>query len=249
MPRFDIRYTGDYLDEKGAIGVGDIALDLYDGAPFIGCDFLRDQSPAPGDASYWDRLYSLEIEPHHVAAANGIVIFRPWVKASAFAEGADNLVVIGRAGAGDRQDRPRRLHGERRRRVQRARYAHPCHRLLRLPADAGAGQAAAGAGAHGAHAAAGTCSRRPWAPTCPARRSASSASAPAAANSPASPRPWGMRDHRLFAARRPRRGRDARRTAGADARRAARDSPISSACTTASTPATARHDRRGASSA
>jgi phosphoglycerate dehydrogenase-like enzyme len=100
MPRFEIRYTGDYLNEKGEIGLGDIALDLYDDSPFIGHEFLRDQSPEPGDASYWDRLYSLEIAPRHVAEANGIVIFRPWVKASAFAEGADNLVMIGRAGVG-----------------------------------------------------------------------------------------------------------------------------------------------------
>lgn len=100
MRPFKIGYTGDYLDETGAIGVGDIALDLYEGSPFISYDFLRDQSPTPGDAGYWDRLYSLEIEPHHVAGANAIVIFRPWVKASAFAEGADDLVVIGRAGVG-----------------------------------------------------------------------------------------------------------------------------------------------------
>ena len=35
-----------------------------------------------------------------MAQANGILIFRPWVKASAFAKGAENLVVLARAGAG-----------------------------------------------------------------------------------------------------------------------------------------------------
>ncbi|CAN5251177.1 hypothetical protein BH10PSE9_BH10PSE9_23660 [soil metagenome] len=100
MPVFDIRYTGDYLNERGEVGVGDIALDLYDGKPFVRSDFLRDQAPVAGNATYWDRLYSLEIEPRHVTAANGIVIFRPWVKPSAFAGGAERLVVIGRAGAG-----------------------------------------------------------------------------------------------------------------------------------------------------
>jgi phosphoglycerate dehydrogenase-like enzyme len=35
-----------------------------------------------------------------VEGANGIIIFRPWVRASAFARGASDLVVIGRAGAG-----------------------------------------------------------------------------------------------------------------------------------------------------
>lgn len=100
MPRFRIRYTGDYLDEEGAVGVGDIALDLYDGVPFVDVDFFRDQAPLPGDPTYWDKLYSLEIQPAHAAAAEGIVIFRPSVKAAAFAEGAPNLMVIGRAGAG-----------------------------------------------------------------------------------------------------------------------------------------------------
>ena len=45
-------------------------------------------------------MYSLEITPDHVANSNGIVIFRPWVKASAFANGAKDLVVLARAGVG-----------------------------------------------------------------------------------------------------------------------------------------------------
>ena len=107
MRTFNVLYTGDYLDARGEVTVGDIALDLYRENPAITQDFLRDQSPQPGDVTYWDRLYSLRIEPQHVAAANGIVIFRPWVPASAFAAGADNLVVIGRAGAGtDKIDLP-----------------------------------------------------------------------------------------------------------------------------------------------
>lgn len=100
MTAFTVNYTGDYLDERGRLAVPDIALDLYEGKPFIRQDYLRDQSPQPGDAGYWDRLYSLEIEPRHVAVSNAIVIFRPWVKASAFARGAELLTVIGRAGAG-----------------------------------------------------------------------------------------------------------------------------------------------------
>ena len=100
MPDFRVLYTGDYLDERGALAVPDIALDLYQGRPFIQQGYLTDQSPQPGDAGYWDRLYSLEITPAHVAQANAIVIFRPWVKAPAFANGAEHLTVIGRAGAG-----------------------------------------------------------------------------------------------------------------------------------------------------
>ncbi|MCO5083145.1 MAG: hypothetical protein M9955_16000 [Rhizobiaceae bacterium] len=97
---FTVNYTGDYLDASGSLTVPDIALDLYDGHPFIRQGFLRDQSPKPGDTTYWDRLYSLEITPQHVATSEAIVIFRPWVKASAFAGGAERLTVIGRAGAG-----------------------------------------------------------------------------------------------------------------------------------------------------
>lgn len=100
MNPFRVFYTGDYLNENGQLAMPDIALDLYRDVPGIQYDFLRDQSPQPGENEYWDRLYSLEVQPHHVAAANGIVVFRPWVKAGAFADGADNLVVIGRAGAG-----------------------------------------------------------------------------------------------------------------------------------------------------
>ncbi|MBB5752200.1 NAD(P)-dependent oxidoreductase [Prosthecomicrobium pneumaticum] len=97
---FAVNYTGDYLDETGALAVPDIALDLYAPHPFVRPGFLTDQSPTPGDTTYWDRLYSLAITPAHVAASEAIVIFRPWVKASAFVDGADRLVVIGRAGAG-----------------------------------------------------------------------------------------------------------------------------------------------------
>jgi phosphoglycerate dehydrogenase-like enzyme len=102
MPEFRVLYTGDYLDVDGKVAVnnGDLALDLYQGAPWIRQDFLRDQQQQKGDDAYWSNIYSMAISPRHVREANGIVIFRPWVKASAFVEGSDNLVVIARAGAG-----------------------------------------------------------------------------------------------------------------------------------------------------
>ena len=100
MKLFRVRYTGDYLNEAGQLTVPDIAVDVFADKPWIEYEFLRDQSPQPGQKDYWDRLYSLEIKPQHIAAANGIVIFRPWVKASAFLKGAEKLVVIARAGAG-----------------------------------------------------------------------------------------------------------------------------------------------------
>jgi phosphoglycerate dehydrogenase-like enzyme len=102
MPEFRVLYTGDYLDVNGNVAVndGDLALDLYESAPWIRQDFLRDQQQQKGDDAYWSNIYSMAITPRHVREANGIVIFRPWVKASAFVEGSDNLVVIARAGAG-----------------------------------------------------------------------------------------------------------------------------------------------------
>jgi len=99
MKPFRVSYTGDYLNEVGEQVIADLAFDLYGGTS-VRPDFLRRQSPKPGDATYWEKLYSLEVTPADVKGTEGIVIFRPWVKASSFAEGADRLVVIGRAGAG-----------------------------------------------------------------------------------------------------------------------------------------------------
>jgi phosphoglycerate dehydrogenase-like enzyme len=100
MPPFKVFFTGDYLDESGAVKYGDIGLDALANSGCVETGFLLDQKPSPCDSTYLDRLYSLQITPEQVAQANGIVIFRPWVKASAFANGAENLVVLARAGAG-----------------------------------------------------------------------------------------------------------------------------------------------------
>jgi phosphoglycerate dehydrogenase-like enzyme len=99
MRVFNLFFTGDHLGENGQ-STRDIGLDTLTQSGYVKPGFLMDQKPSAEDASYWDRLYSLEITPQHIAQANGIVILRPWVKASAFANGADNLVVFARAGAG-----------------------------------------------------------------------------------------------------------------------------------------------------
>lgn len=99
MRPFRVSYTGDYLNEAGDPVIADLAFDLYAGTA-VTTDFLRRQSPQPGDAAYWRNLYSLEVTPADVRGTEGIVIFRPWVKAGSFMQGADDLVVIGRAGAG-----------------------------------------------------------------------------------------------------------------------------------------------------
>jgi phosphoglycerate dehydrogenase-like enzyme len=62
--------------------------------------FITELGPKPGDSAYWKRLYSLEITPDHIKGVDGLVVLRPWVKRSTFEEGAGDLVVIGRSGAG-----------------------------------------------------------------------------------------------------------------------------------------------------
>ncbi|WP_158748793.1 NAD(P)-dependent oxidoreductase [Acidobacterium sp. S8] len=100
MRPFKAMFTGDYLDESGQMRGQDIGVDALNATGFIETGFLLDQKPTQGDSTYWDRLYSLEITAEHIANANAIVIIRPWLKAEAFSKGAENLIVIARAGAG-----------------------------------------------------------------------------------------------------------------------------------------------------
>lgn len=100
MAIFRVFYSGDYLNEQGEIAYWGVNPGLLASLPYIEVGFLEDLKPSPNDPDYWHRLYSLQVEPAHIAQAHGLVILRPWVKASAFANGAQNLVVIGRAGAG-----------------------------------------------------------------------------------------------------------------------------------------------------
>ena len=97
---FRIAFTGDFLDESGAVAYGDIGLDRLASQPSLRWHFITDLSPKPSDPGYWARLYSLEVAPDHIQGVDGLVVLRPWVKRSTFAEGAADLVVIGRSGAG-----------------------------------------------------------------------------------------------------------------------------------------------------
>jgi len=97
---FSVNYSGDYLDAAGQLTTPEMAFELFAGTPLIRQGFLSDQSPTPGDTRYWERLYDLDITPEHVAISDALVILRPWVRASAFAQGAQRLTVIGRAGKG-----------------------------------------------------------------------------------------------------------------------------------------------------
>lgn len=99
MRPFRLAYTGDFLNPDGTPAYGDMSLALLRDRPFIRFHVLTDLAPQPGDASYWTRFYSLEVNPEHVADLDGIVVLRPRVQRSTLAQ-APNLVAIGRSGAG-----------------------------------------------------------------------------------------------------------------------------------------------------
>jgi phosphoglycerate dehydrogenase-like enzyme len=104
---FRFALTGDFLNESGRVAYGDIGLDRLGAEPSVRYHFLSDQAPVPGDASYWDRFYTLRVRPEHIADVEGLVVLRPAVKRDAFALGSRDLIVIGRSGAGyDKIDVP-----------------------------------------------------------------------------------------------------------------------------------------------
>jgi phosphoglycerate dehydrogenase-like enzyme len=100
VPLFRVALTGDFLDESGAVAYGDIGLGRLDAQAHVRWHFLHDLAPSKDDPSYWSRLYSLEVKPEHIQEIDGLVVLRPWVKRSTFAQGARDLVVLGRSGAG-----------------------------------------------------------------------------------------------------------------------------------------------------
>lgn len=100
MPTFQIALTGDFLDDSGRVAQGDGGLPLLDQARHVEYRFLTEQAPRRDDPGSRDRLYSLEVTAGQIEGANGLVVLRPGVKATAFARGAADLVVIGRSGAG-----------------------------------------------------------------------------------------------------------------------------------------------------
>src|SRR5688572_9831733 len=100
MRPFRLAYTGDFLNEDGSYAYGDMSLALLRDQPFIKFHILTDLAPQPGDTTYWDRFYSLEVRREHVANLDGLVVLRPHVKREILAAAADTLVAIGRSGAG-----------------------------------------------------------------------------------------------------------------------------------------------------
>jgi phosphoglycerate dehydrogenase-like enzyme len=100
MRIFRIALSGDYLDEEGGSAYGELGWGAWDARPFLRYRFLTEQAPRRGDPSYWEKFYAMEMTPEQIADIDGLVVVRPWVKAAAFRDGAKDLVVIGRSGAG-----------------------------------------------------------------------------------------------------------------------------------------------------
>ncbi|MFN0055807.1 MAG: NAD(P)-dependent oxidoreductase [Planctomycetales bacterium] len=102
---FLVAISGDFLNEQGEDAYGGLPLGDLRAASHVRHHFLGDQGPQPGDADYWRRFYSLQIEPRHLRddegmGIDGLILLRPWMKRSALESAADSLVVIGRSGAG-----------------------------------------------------------------------------------------------------------------------------------------------------
>jgi phosphoglycerate dehydrogenase-like enzyme len=95
-----VALTGDFLNEAGVPAYGDAGLPLLERCPWVRHHFLRDQAPRADDPGYWEHFYSLEVRPEHLAGVDGLIVLRPWVTRGTFAGGAEDLVVIGRSGAG-----------------------------------------------------------------------------------------------------------------------------------------------------
>jgi phosphoglycerate dehydrogenase-like enzyme len=97
---FRIAFTGDFLNEDSHGAYGDMGLDRLGRVPYVAYRFLKEHTPRRGDPSYWERFYSMQVTAEQVRDTDGLVVLRPGVKRGTFERGADDLVVIGRSGAG-----------------------------------------------------------------------------------------------------------------------------------------------------
>lgn len=100
MNTFKVALTGDFLDGAGRPAYGDDCVATLERQSGLSWRFLHDLAPRAADPEYWTRLYSLQIEPRHIRDTHGLIVLRPWLKAEAFSEGAKELTVVGRSGAG-----------------------------------------------------------------------------------------------------------------------------------------------------
>lgn len=99
MRRFKLAITGDFLNAEGKSAYGDLGFGALEACPYIDHHFIMDHAPKPDDPQYWDNLYSMEVKPEHVRGMDGLIVLRPYIRRHVF-EGADELTIIGRSGAG-----------------------------------------------------------------------------------------------------------------------------------------------------
>jgi lactate dehydrogenase-like 2-hydroxyacid dehydrogenase len=99
MRSFQLAITGDFLNEHGQSAYGDLGFGALESCPFIDIHYIRDHAPRANDPTYWDQLYSMEVKSEHVRGMDGLIVLRPYIRAHVF-DGADNLTIIGRSGAG-----------------------------------------------------------------------------------------------------------------------------------------------------
>ncbi len=99
MRPFQLAITGDFLNAHGESAYGDLGFGAIELCPFIDMHYIQDHSPRANDPSYWDSLYSMEVKAEHLRGMDGLIVLRPYIRRHAY-EGADNLTIIGRSGAG-----------------------------------------------------------------------------------------------------------------------------------------------------
>jgi phosphoglycerate dehydrogenase-like enzyme len=97
---FHVAFTGDFLNEHGTVAYDSAGLVRLAGVPYLSHRFLTGLAPRAADPDYWSRLYSLEVTADDIQQVDGLVVLRPRVSRNTFAQGAAELVVIGRSGAG-----------------------------------------------------------------------------------------------------------------------------------------------------
>src|SRR6516165_4545489 len=100
MKIFRVALTGDFLNEKGRCGYGDPGLSRLGRVTYVRYRLLPEQSPRRDDPAYWERFYALEVTAEQLCEVDGLVVLRPRVTCHTFRDGAADLVVIGRSGAG-----------------------------------------------------------------------------------------------------------------------------------------------------
>jgi phosphoglycerate dehydrogenase-like enzyme len=100
MRTFRLAITGDFLTARGDSAYGDLGFGPLESAPHVRIRFLREHQPSADDATYWSRLYSLEVTADQIRDTDGLIVLRPWIKRHVFSGGATALTVIGRSGAG-----------------------------------------------------------------------------------------------------------------------------------------------------